>query len=553
VSAVLLTAPAAAQAAPSAAHSTHPGHHLDSDVALGFVIGDAAVVGDGDAARVEVPMLTDGRRTTVVTEPVDKSDATGVADALAPGALVDYEISRGLVVVPDKPAETFHTALTKGARPVFDMQRYGPELAPRDGQVGDMVAAGWVYGKDERTITMGDGRVVTEDIAGRRLPKPSKRYEETYRVSRDVDVYEVNTSDWSASGPSTYDAVPVTASYDYAETERQAAFVVFDRSFRQARSAKVREIYYFTPADTSDGKPVWDVPTQSDLLKDKGVDPISGERYGDIVATGVSSAPYTRSTEPFELVPDTIYYVGDNEVSLYLFHADMGTDSLRDDKLVLVDSGWPNSGYQYWKNIEAMGYDPRDIDVVIMSHGHGDHYGTMVELMTMIENAGGQIDLLSPEQDVEGLTHVAVGNTWDIALALPAFETEIRENTGFIQDDEWMAFGNVRLLPIWTPGHTPGATSFVFGVKNPETGKRLTFGYMGGYGWGPKTVSPTNGWQRLAFVYTLSWLQQRVHPDYVAPQHAKPVPAGRDLPGAQGVQQRASSSPPDHARCHDAR
>ena len=43
----------------------------------------------------------------------------------------------------------------------------------------------------------------------------------------------------------------------------------------------------------------------------------------------------------------------------------MGTRKEHDDKLVLVDCGWPNSGYQYWKNIEAMGHDPRDIDLVI--------------------------------------------------------------------------------------------------------------------------------------------------------------------------------------------
>jgi hypothetical protein len=52
-------------------------------------------------------------------------------------------------------------------------------------------------------------------------------------------------------------------------------------------------------------------------------DPVSGRPYVDILATGVSQAPYTRSTQPFEIVKDTLYYVGDNEVALYLLHADM--------------------------------------------------------------------------------------------------------------------------------------------------------------------------------------------------------------------------------------
>lgn len=291
-------------------------------------------------------MLSNGRRDTVVTERLDAGTAEAVADTVAPGTLVDFNVRRGEVVVADDLVSTFHVALRKGARPVFDTMKYGAELAPHAGRSGAMVAAGWVYDKDRRTITIGDGRRVTEDISGRPLPRASKRYEETYRVGDGAEVYAVNTDDWSASRPSTLAAVPVTRDYAYSTTERQAAFVVFDGNHRTAQSAKVEQIYFFTPHDVSDGKPVWDVPTQSDLLSDKGVDPVSGRPYADIVATGVSSAPYTRSTEPFEIVPGTFYYVGDNEVSLYLFNTDMGTRSTRDDRLVLVDSGWPNSGYQ---------------------------------------------------------------------------------------------------------------------------------------------------------------------------------------------------------------
>ena len=266
-------------------------------------------------------------------------------------------------------------------------------------------------------------------------------------------------------------------------------------------------------------------PGAGRLLGDKGVDPVSGQRYQDINATGVTTAPYTRSTEPFEVVPDTMFYVGDNEVSLYLFDADMGTRTTRDDQLVLVDSGWPNSGYQYWKNIEAMGHDPRDIDVVVMPHGHLDHYGTTIELVRMIENAGGTVDLLSPREDVEGLAQDAVGNTWNLPPALPASETEIRARTRFVEYDEWLDFGNVRMLPLWSPGHTPGSTSFVYDVENPATSERLTFGYMGGYGWSPKILNATNGWQRLGFAYNLAWLQQRYGDvDYAAPQHANQFP-----------------------------
>jgi glyoxylase-like metal-dependent hydrolase (beta-lactamase superfamily II) len=495
---------------------------------VGFVVGTPTVTPSGGAAEVRVPVLTGGRQVLLETQSVTEVRAEQIAASVAAGTLVDFVVSRGQVVVPPDPSATFHIALRKEARrdrSVFVTQKYGPELAPRGGRPGAMVAAGWVYAKGRDTITIGDGRVVTEDISGRPLPSPSKRYEEIYDVAADVEVYRVDIQDWGASVPSSFDAVPVTRDYAHSTTDRQAAFVVFDRSYLEAPAAKVKQIFYFTPQDTSDGKPIWDVPTESALLADKGVDPVSGQRYVDIVATRVSAAPYTRSTEPFAIVPGAFYCVGDNEVSLYLFRCDGGTGSRRDDRLVLLDAGWPNSGYQYWKNIEAVGFDPRDIDCVLMPHAHGDHYGTTVELATMIENAGGRVRLLSPREDVLGIQRDVVGNSWSISGDLPAAETGIRERSEFFEHDEWMDFGNVRIKPLLTPGHTTGTTSFVFEVADPAArGERLTFGYMGGYGWNNRTVTPTNGWRRLSFAYNLAWLQQTVEVDFVTGQHTNQYP-----------------------------
>ena len=284
---------------------------------------------------------------------------------------------------------------------------------------------------------------------------------------------------------------------------------------------------------------MWDVPTQSDLLSDKGIDPVSGRPYIDIVATGVTNAAYTRSTEPFEIVPDTFYYVGDNEVSLYLFDTDMGTRSPRDDKLVLIDTGWPNSGYQYWKNIEAMGYDPRDIDVVVMPHGHGDHYGTTVELVTMIENSGGRVDPALPRARTSsgwpgrGRQHLE-------PAAGPPGDRDADPRAHRLQRyDECMDFGNVRLMPVRSPGPHLGLDLVRLRRRDPEAREPLTFGYMGGYGWhGPKIVSPTNGWQpaRLRLQPGLAPAAGRRR--LRRPAARQPVPARGHLPGAQGVQQR---------------
>ncbi|MEF7613538.1 MBL fold metallo-hydrolase [Aquincola sp. MAHUQ-54] len=480
---------------------------------------------------VSVAVLAkDGVRTLTATA-ASAEAAAAISAKLVPGNLVDWvagtEANR--VVVAQEPAQTFNVVLSKGTstNAQFDVARYGPEVSRNKDVPGPMVAAGWVYGKTDGTITVGDGNIVLADQAGRAYDKPIKRYEETYKIASDVKVFNVNTEDYASSAASDFASIPVTADYAYSTTSRQAAYLLFDRNHQEADKAKVVAIWYFTPKSTSDGKPVWDVPSQSPMLADKGNDPVSGQPYVAINATGVTNAPYTRSTEPFEMVKDTMYYVGDNEVASYLFRADMGTPNDKsDDKFIKIDAGWPNSGYQYWKNMELLGLDPRAVTDIWLTHGHGDHYGTVIEQIRMMDNAGKPIKLWASKEESSGIQQDQRGNLWNIAGALPASETEIRaRTTDFYKYDEWYDYGNVQIMVIWAPGHTPGTTNMLFRVKNPVDGKFYTFGYHGGYGVGSlATPTATSGWLRLAFQSGFSYLQQTLDVDFVSPQHTNQFP-----------------------------
>lgn len=493
----------------------------------GIVVGEAENSTVNGKTAISIEMLTQGKKVQLKTQGVDNEKVNLVKANLSKGNLVDYKIDNGEVVVPSDPVKTFNKILSKGSTNSvqFDSMKYGAELSTDNGVAGNMVAAGWVYGKTDGTITIGDGKVRNSDISGRVLKESTAPYEETYKVDKDVVVYNVNTEDYSISSVSNFAAIPVTTDHNYTTTKRQAAYVVFDKNYEDEKSAKVTEIYYFTPESTSDGKPVWDVPEQSFLLKGKGNDIISGKPYDQVTLNKPDKSPYTRSAEPFEIVKDTFYYVGDNEVAVYLFNADMGTKTKSDDKLILLDAGWTNSGYQYWKNIEAMGYDPRKITDIMLTHGHFDHYGTAMELVNMIENAGGEVKLWGSKEDTFGIKEDALGNKWDIKGALPATETEIIKRTQSYEYDKYLDFGNVQILVTPTPGHTPGTDSFIFKTKEPDTDKWVTFGYDGGYGFnGLEKPNATNGYLRLNFQAGLAWMQQMVDVDYVAPQHTNQYP-----------------------------
>lgn len=499
--------------------------------AAGLVYGTATVTPDATGRQVvSADMLTPAG----VAKLTAVADSTAAADTLkaqlVPGNLVDWipGTEAHSAVVPADPARAFNVILRKGnsAAAQFNLAKYGPAVTRNKEVPGPMVAAGWVYAKAGSTITIGDGRIVTADQANRPYAAPIKRYEETYAVAPDVKVYNVNTADYARSAVSDFASIPVTANYEYSTTSRQAAYLLFDHNYEHAASARVVAIWYFTPQSTTDGKPVWDVPTLSPMLADKGNDPVSGQPFAAINATSPTSAPYTRSTEPFEMVKDTMYYVGDNEVASYLLKADMGTPDPADDKVIKVDAGWANSGYQYWKNMELVGVDPRSVTDIWLTHAHGDHYGTVVEQLRMMDNAGKAVKLWASKEDVVGITSDLQGNPWSIAGTLPASETEIRDRTtSFYEFDRWYDYGNVQIMVIWSPGHTTGTTNMLFKVKNPADGQFYTFGYHGGYGVnGMESPTAANGWRRLAWQHGFSYLQNTIEADFVSPQHTNQYP-----------------------------
>ena len=225
---------------------------LEAVRSAGLVQGAPAVVTDAAGNQVvSVAVLTQGGVKTLSTGAVSPAAAQTIRASLVPGNLVDWiPVGSDKVTVPQDATQTFNVVLSKGssAAAQFNLQKYGAAITRHNGQPGPMVAAGWVYSKADGKITIGDGRTVTADQAGRPYDKPIRRYEETYAVASDAVVFNVNTDDYAKSTVSSFGAIPVTANYDYGTTARQAAYVLFDRNYLQADAAKVVAIWYFTPS-----------------------------------------------------------------------------------------------------------------------------------------------------------------------------------------------------------------------------------------------------------------------------------------------------------------
>ena len=466
---------------------------------MGYAISDPVLSGN----VVSVDVLTPEGAETLVYEAHDQAEIrmlTGkvvnlggaidpTCDGIVSGSFVEFRYNSNGDLIDLNELFTFGRGSALIPTPWFDTMKYGAELSPVNGKPGNMIASGWILNKTVDSIVVGD----------------TNRFEETYTLASDIKVYELNTESQQLTSKTLAD-LPVTAKTDgkYSLTSnRQMVVVVFDQNYQNANAAQVKELYYITPQNVISEKLL--IPEYDTMAL--------YSYYPDTETGGVVGKPSLGSwisyTKPFPIVEDKMYFVGDNDVANYLFDTGSG--------LAILDTGWPANGYLYYLAIEELGFDPRDIKYILLSHGHLDHYGTANDFKKMISNAGGSPVVYETYEDAVGYDMLGFP---DIGPTIPD-PAVLHEIDRYYAWEQWLDLGGgVRIYPIMTPGHTPGTGSFIFEVT-PDGGDPIRFGYMGGFG----TVhTPDQGYRRSAFVYGLRYLQQTVDVDFSLPQHTAHFP-----------------------------
>ena len=170
--------------------------------------------------------------------------------------------------------------------------------------------------------------------------------------------------------------------------------------------------------------------------------------------------PWEYFVQPFPIT-DQVYYVGNRWVGSFLI--DTG------DGLMLIDCGMPQTMYQVLENIRALGFEPKDIRTILITHAHYDHCGA-AEAMRQYTGA----KLYMGREDAFFLTERP-----ELMLAneetCPLFHADC-----FYEKDTPVCQGNIAILPVHTPGHTPGTYSLFFDAT--VQGKKVRCGMHGGLG-----------------------------------------------------------------------
>lgn len=178
-----------------------------------------------------------------------------------------------------------------------------------------------------------------------------------------------------------------------------------------------------------------------------------------LAATPASAAPFAADAPkacdacegwnapqaPYRIFGNT-YYVGTEGLSAILVAGE--------DGLALIDAGLPQSAPSIDASIRALGFDTARLRLILNSHAHYDHAGGIAAL----QRASGAVVAASGPS-------AAALRAGQLAPDDPQYDLP---DTGFppvrevrtLRDGETVAVGAVRLTAHFTPGHTPGGTSW---------------------------------------------------------------------------------------------
>lgn len=147
---------------------------------------------------------------------------------------------------------------------------------------------------------------------------------------------------------------------------------------------------------------------------------------------------------PFQVHANT-YYVGTCGISAILITGDAGH--------ILIDSGTQAGAEVVVNNVQRLGFKLADVKVLLHSHEHFDHVGGMAQLQrrTGAKLMASKIAAVVLQSGVSAANDPQAG----MHQAFPGAQVN-----GLVQSGEDVVLGAIRLTPIDTPGHSPGALSW---------------------------------------------------------------------------------------------
>jgi metallo-beta-lactamase class B len=161
---------------------------------------------------------------------------------------------------------------------------------------------------------------------------------------------------------------------------------------------------------------------------------------------------------PFALAEHS-WYIGTAGLSVVLVKTPQGA--------VLIDGGLPQAADLVLQRMRDLGVQPGDLKLILNSHAHIDHAGPLAE----VKRKTGAKLVLSAESAVL----LARGGSDDIHFT-EGFTFPPATADRIVIDGEVVELGGMRFTAHFTPGHTPGSTSWTW--DDQRAGNTLHIAYV---------------------------------------------------------------------------
>jgi glyoxylase-like metal-dependent hydrolase (beta-lactamase superfamily II) len=158
--------------------------------------------------------------------------------------------------------------------------------------------------------------------------------------------------------------------------------------------------------------------------------------------------------QPFEITKN-IFIVGGPEITdgrdgcVYLINL---------GELVLIDTGAGWSVDKIVKNVEKLGFDPKNLSKVLLTHCHIDHIGGVPEIK---KRFGSKIYIHKLDASpLETGDPILTAASW-YQTTFPPTPVDVK----FESPQEILRIGGEQIICLHTPGHTPGSISIYLNLN----------------------------------------------------------------------------------------
>ena len=183
---------------------------------------------------------------------------------------------------------------------------------------------------------------------------------------------------------------------------------------------------------------------------------------------------------PATKIFDEVFVIGNSGTTLYVIRTARGLVMI--DALGAGDAAGTTAQLesQLLPGFQQLGLDPAQVKVVLVTHGHADHYGGASYFQ---QRYGSKVYVSTADWAV--MENPPARGRGGRGPAGPA--TPLPKHDAELHDGDTVMLGDLKIKAIAVPGHTPGSMGFIFPVH--DSGKDHVAALFGGAWLTPQILS----------------------------------------------------------------